>query len=629
MTTIADVRKQYPQYADMSDAKLADALHAKFYSDMPRDQFNAKIGLGGQAAQGKAKAQTSPQRAPALSSAMRAVKAHDAKLDKRDGARGRDAARAMSQGYTFGVADELLAARDALSTGVQNLVGRGPGFTAGQAYDARMKQEADRLAAYRQAAPGKSVGAELVGAVANPVNFIGGSLINGARTLGGGVARAAAVGGATGAAYGAGGGTDAKSRVKGAVTGGVAGSVIGGGLQGMGVGLRAAAARAAAKPISPARALANEGVGLTPGQMAGGVVQRAEDAATSIPILGDSIRGARIRGLETFNRAAIDRALAPIGQQLPEAVSVGRDGVAEAAAAISATYDQALAPITVAPDAQFAADLAAIKLPKSAPKELAAELKLTLGDIRRRLAVPVSGNEWKVLDSDVRSAVEAAGAATGKQASQRYLRDATKQARTALQDLLARSNPTALAVVKRADEATANLARVRQAAQMVGAKEGIFTPGQLSNAVRSTDNSVGNRAYAQGEALMQNLSDPAQAVLPSTVPDSGTPFRSLMGTLGLTGGGVALGADPVAVGVGVGGLLGAGGLYSRPAQEALNALYRSATPGQARIQLAKLSELAAREPALQALVAQLRERLDDPANGRSGSPQGLLQTQQR
>lgn len=45
MPTIAEVRQQYPQYNDMSDADLAGALHSKFYSDMPRADFDQKIGL--------------------------------------------------------------------------------------------------------------------------------------------------------------------------------------------------------------------------------------------------------------------------------------------------------------------------------------------------------------------------------------------------------------------------------------------------------------------------------------------------------------------------------------------------------------------------------------------------------
>jgi hypothetical protein len=43
MTTIADIRKQYPQYSDISDAQLADGFYAKFYSDMPKEEFYKAI----------------------------------------------------------------------------------------------------------------------------------------------------------------------------------------------------------------------------------------------------------------------------------------------------------------------------------------------------------------------------------------------------------------------------------------------------------------------------------------------------------------------------------------------------------------------------------------------------------
>ena len=46
MPTIADIRQQYPQYQDLPDEQLAQGLHQKFYSDMPFEDFSAKIGLG-------------------------------------------------------------------------------------------------------------------------------------------------------------------------------------------------------------------------------------------------------------------------------------------------------------------------------------------------------------------------------------------------------------------------------------------------------------------------------------------------------------------------------------------------------------------------------------------------------
>src|SRR4051812_47321512 len=45
MAGLADFRQQHPEYNDMNDRSLADALHAKFYSDMPKTDFDAKMGL--------------------------------------------------------------------------------------------------------------------------------------------------------------------------------------------------------------------------------------------------------------------------------------------------------------------------------------------------------------------------------------------------------------------------------------------------------------------------------------------------------------------------------------------------------------------------------------------------------
>ena len=45
MATLAEIRAKYPQYSDLTDSQLADGLHAKFYADMPRADFNARIGF--------------------------------------------------------------------------------------------------------------------------------------------------------------------------------------------------------------------------------------------------------------------------------------------------------------------------------------------------------------------------------------------------------------------------------------------------------------------------------------------------------------------------------------------------------------------------------------------------------
>lgn len=45
MATIAEIRKKYPQYEDLSDTQLADSMRAKFYSDIPQDDFYRRVGL--------------------------------------------------------------------------------------------------------------------------------------------------------------------------------------------------------------------------------------------------------------------------------------------------------------------------------------------------------------------------------------------------------------------------------------------------------------------------------------------------------------------------------------------------------------------------------------------------------
>ena len=46
MATLAEFRAQYPQYDAVPDVKLADSLHEKFYSQIPKMEFYKTIGLG-------------------------------------------------------------------------------------------------------------------------------------------------------------------------------------------------------------------------------------------------------------------------------------------------------------------------------------------------------------------------------------------------------------------------------------------------------------------------------------------------------------------------------------------------------------------------------------------------------
>jgi len=60
MATLAEFRAQNPAYNDMPDAALADALHSKFYADIPKPQFYKQLGLVGADIPGAEKTTTLP-----------------------------------------------------------------------------------------------------------------------------------------------------------------------------------------------------------------------------------------------------------------------------------------------------------------------------------------------------------------------------------------------------------------------------------------------------------------------------------------------------------------------------------------------------------------------------------------
>src|SRR5690606_35214429 len=93
------------------------------------------------------------------------------------------------------------------------------------------------------------------------------------------------------------------------------------------------------------------GVPQTIGQILGGSAARTEDRLAGLPIIGDQINMRRREGIEAFNRAAFDEALAPI--QGTTGGQIGEAGVGAAHDATSAAYRQALGGTRVIPDAPF------------------------------------------------------------------------------------------------------------------------------------------------------------------------------------------------------------------------------------------------------------------------------------
>ena len=326
--------------------------------------------------------------------------------------------------------------------------------------------------------------------------------------------------------------------------------------------------------VSPQiQALMKEGIVPTVGQILGGGYKRAEEGLTSIPVLGDYIKSAQNRAMQNVNTAAFNRALSPIGESLPKGV-VGREAVEFASSKLDDAYGKLLPKMTVLQDAPFQTEISNLKnMVQSGSIDSKAVTFFNnwidsnvLNKFQGQNAV--TGQTLKQVQSDLRETINRLGASTD--ADQRLIGDALKEAQDQVRQLVTRSNPQFAKELKAIDTGYANFKRVERAAAGLGAEEGLFSPAQLQSAVKALDKSKDKSKFAKGEALMQDLSESAKTALGNKVPDSGTPFRSLMAALA---GGVGAGAVGFpAVASALSGLAASPLLYSKTGQNALATL---------------------------------------------------------
>jgi len=519
--------------------------------------------------------------------------------------------RAFSQGGGFGWSDELDAFGAGMETRANNLaaafgLSRGAGYSGREAERAVLAVERDRLDSYRSTNPVSATALEMAGAIANPISRMGGRS----------VPRVAAAGGVTGGAYAA-GASSGENRGRDALIGAGIGAGAGAVLQAGANQLTRSAAKArASAPQSPARRLANRGVLLTNGQImedvipvVGERIRFLEDAAQSLPL---GVRSARRRSMESFNRAAANEALEPIGKTVPPRLK-GYEVVNHASEAIGEVYDTALSSVgQLARDPQLdqAVNAALAGTADILDESLAGNVERQIrGRIDRAFARGngvIDGRTWKDLDASLAELSREAAVAGSPEA-----RAVVAGARDAMFDLLSRqAAPDVADAVKRANLAWAGLKRIERAASSEGAARGVFTPAQL----RSASSNMGGRRSGQtarGEAMLQGLADDAKEVLPNTLPDSGTPGR-LAALGGIMGGGSMIGQLPLISGTVAGNLM----LNSAPVQRLVNAIYRGIGPGMKRAAIAQLGELAAQNPALVPLYQQVLADM----SGQDGNP---------
>lgn len=308
-----------------------------------------------------------------------------------------------------------------------------------------------------------------------------------------------------------------------------AGSGAAGGALAHGLG-RVLAPKAGAKG-SQAMSLLDEGVELTPGQALGGNALRIEDRAMSLPVVGDAIRGARVRGEESLNKAVYNRVLEPIGKTTNK---LGREAIDDISTKIGAAYDDVLSQASFVPDAAFKDAMSVIKheasgLPDGVRDAFLRQLKTNVEEPLSNLA---SGQTFKQVESKLGELVKRFS--RSNDAFQQEAGMLFSKAQDVLRGGLERSNPQISKELANVNRAYALSVRLKDAATRSGSADGIFSPSALEAAVRKADPTKHKAAFASGRALMQDLAENAKSMMNSQIPNSGTADRAM--SAAVTGG---------------------------------------------------------------------------------------------
>ena len=353
-----------------------------------------------------------------------------------------------------------------------------------------------------------------------------------------------------------------------------------------------------------AKTLIDSGVRPTPGQLfgdgpLGSTIRGLEDSATSIPLVGNVIKSARARSISEYGNAEINAALQPLGVTVKGS---GAEAVEQAQRAVSATYDKVLPQTVIRPQNVSAAlakalpDIDAIPLLTTEQGGLVRQyvsrkIVPTVQEAAQRGA-PISGEIANRIDGEI--GFQARKFSSSPNPSDHPLGEAFYALQASLRDTVEGATPEATKVLTAARTAYRNLLPVISAADKTA--PGQFTPRQL------------NRAAGQFDQTPSPLNRAGQNVLPSTVPDSGTGGRTLLG-LAMASGAVSTYATPAALAAafysGPGMRLLVNGLRTKMAPDLYATIVKLAPQQQAAL----LTKMAQANPQLEAQVAEAAKQV--------------------
>lgn len=311
----------------------------------------------------------------------------------------------------------------------------------------------------------------------------------------------------------------------------------------------------------------------TPGQLVsdipfiGPMLQRGEQALSSVPVVGSLMKGGRQNAIEDFNRAVGNHVLQPMDEALSKTTNVGHELADEVYNKVTNAYQE------IAPKLKFNAKFKNPETGETTLNTLNTALKDVTENLDANQAKSVASTYRKFIIDPLQSDLTMTGerfrqaesnlgnaAYDAYKAGNTTMGAAYRELQSNLRGMLAKQNPQNAAELSGIHESFKRWLRLEKAAAKRGAEEGVFTPSQFASSVES----LGGRSSARGKALMQDEAKAAESVLGSKVPDSGTAERAMSGAL-LTGGSL-FGGIPFLPTV------AALGAYSKPGMRALTKL---------------------------------------------------------
>lgn len=538
MTALQDFRAQYPMYDDMSDQQLADALYTRHYSDMPRADFDAKVGF----TPGKSKAMQ--DRDNYYSSGIYAG----------DWNPMGPIAKSLDAGASAIQRLPLLGWDDEAKAAVATAGGLTDDFEG-----AREDAVAQRQAQIEQNPTATAVG-NIAGALAvgGHAPSFAGSAINAGQSLGR-VALSSGLDGATMGAIAGAGDADPGERLENGGYGALGGLALGVGAP-IAVNAVGAAARKTLSPFlsSPERTaaadyLAGEGVNLTAGQRTGSKPLRYAESELG----GQRAEDLMERQAEQYTAAALRR----VGDNTSR--RAGPDIIDGNFRRIGQQFDDLASRNSLAPDRQLAVDLGAsareymAMVPESSRAPIIMD---TIRDLGRTLTSgPLDGEAYQAVRSRIDRAARTSARDPQFQEALYGIRNALDDA---MERTLQRTNPQDLGQWRQARRQYRNMLTVERAVTSAGedAALGLVKPAALRNATVATQ---GRRNYARGSGDLAELARAGAATM-APLPNSGTASRLNARNIGFGLAGLAGAGAGTATGDPMNAVLGAAAGLAAP-----------------------------------------------------------------